>query len=442
MNVYNFERIEKCYVCGNIDRNLNRFISSVTSNIKNFEKKEHPKEIERQARLKAQREAMVAARLGGGNLPPFGGRPIGGHAILDRGPRAVRMADIEDIQTTYTTKLKSSSYLKSTSNLDSTYNDSVIIVCGNCGIGTKSKEYYDDVFTEFNKILDANNCFVLFVRGNNDDPSYFENRLIDFEHIKTIPDYSVVALKTYNCLCIGGSVSFDKEWKLSQEKEFGKKLFWENEAPIFNEEELDAILKKFKISCVVTSTSPTFAYPGTNAFKKSKWLSEDKSILNRFSDERKVIDKIYEKIVDCDTKPYIWAYGRFKMNNQAKVNDILFSSMQSYQFVQLNSLFSMFFGVDTSKLLGNNEHTDDNFFDNHNPQKMEAYDHEELVDDLGEFLDEEEPQDEMEIVDEPQNEANPGVAYWDIPRFEYAPVHGNIFEVNDIVGELRHDGAN
>ena len=442
MNVYNFERIEKCYVCGNIDRNLNRFISSVTSNIKNFEKKEHPKEIERQARLKAQKEALMAARFGGGNLPPFGGRPVGGHAFADRGPRAVRMADIENIQAAYTTKLKTSSYLKSTSNLDSTYNDSVIIVCGNCGIGTKSKEYYDDVFTEFNKILDANNCFVLFVRGNNDDPSYFENRLIDFEHIKTIPDYSVVALKTYNCLCIGGSVSFDKEWKLSQEKEFGKKLFWENEAPIFKEDELDAILKKFKISCVVTSTSPTFAYPGTNAFKKSKWLSEDKSILNRFSNERKVIDKIYEKVVDCDTKPYIWSYGRFKMNNQAKVNDILFSSLQSYQFIQLNSLFSMFFGVDTSKLLGNNEHTDDNLFNDHNPQKMEAYDHEELVDDLGEFLDEEEPQDEMEIVDEPQNEANPGVAYWDIPRFEYAPAHGNIFEVNDIVGELRHDGAN
>lgn len=435
MNVYNFERIEKCYVCGNIDRNLNRFISSVTSNIKNFEKKEHPKEIERQARLKAQREAMVAARLGGGNLPPFGGRPMA-HAfadIVDRGPRPQRMVNIEDVQAAYTSKLKRSSYLNSTSNVDNTYNDSVIIVCGNCGIGTKSKEYYDDVFTEFNKILDANNCFVLFVRGNNDDPSYFENRLIDFEHIKTIPDYSVVALKTYNCLCVGGSVSFDKEWKLSQEKEFGKKMFWENEAPIFKEDELDAILKKFKISCVVTSTSPSFAYPSTNAYKKSKWLSEDKSIFNRFSDERRIIDKIYEKIIDGDNKPYIWAYGRFKLSNQAKVNDILFSSMQSYQFVQLNSLFSMFFGVDTSKLLGNNEHTDDNFFDNHNPQKMEAYEHEELADDLGEYIDDEEPQDEMEIVGEPQNEPRMEDVQWYMPRFR-----DNIFNVNEVVGELRH----
>ena len=426
MNVYNFEKIEKCYVCGNIDRNLSRFISTITSNLKNFEKKEHPKEIERQARLKAQKEAMMAARLRGLG----GGVPLGGHAIADIGPRAVRMVDMDDIQAAYTTKLKTSSYLKSA--LDNSYNDSVIIVSGNCGIGTKNKEYYDDVFTELNKVLDANNCFILFVRGNNDDPSYFENRLIDFEHIKTIPDYSVVALKTYNCLCIGGSVSFDKEWKLSQENQFGKKLFWENEAPIFKGEELDAILKKFRISCVVTSTSPSFAYPGTNAFKKSKWLSEDKSILNRFSDERKVIDKIYEKIVDCDTKPYIWAYGRFKMNNQAKVNDILFASMQSYQLVSLNNMLSMYFGVDTSKILGTNEHTDDDIFNDPNPQKMETYDHEEAIEG-DEFLDD--LQDEIEEIAEPQNEARIDAGYWDAPRFEYAPARG--IYVNNNIGEAR-----
>lgn len=439
MNVYNFERIEKCYVCGNIDKNLSRFINTITSNLKNFEKKEHPKEIERQARLKAQREAMVAARLGGGNLPPFGGRPIGGHAILDRGPRDIRIEDIEPRAINRISELK---FSKHASILDNTYNDSVIIVSGNCGIGAKRKEYYDDVFSELNKILDANNCFILFVRGNNDDPSYFENRIIDFEHIKTIPDYSVVALKTYNCLCIGGSVSLDKEWKLSQEEQFGKKLFWENEAPIFKEEELDAILKEYKISCVVTSTSPSFSYPGTNAFKRSRWLSEDKTILNSLSNERKVIDKIYEKVVDCETKPYIWAYGRFKLNNQAKVNDILFASMQSYQLLSLNSALSIYFGVDTSKMVGNNEHTDDNILNDYDMPKQIPYVHEGALDNV-ELNEEEAFENDIEEIDEAQHEAriDVGNAYWDIPRFEYAPAHGNIFEVNDIVGEIRHDGT-
>lgn len=421
MNVYNFERIEKCYVCGNIDRNLSRFINTITSNLKNFEKKEHPKEIERQARLKAQKEAMMAAQLGGG---------LGGirHAFADRGPRDIRIEDIEPRAINRISKLKSS---KHASILDNTYNDSVIIVSGNCGIGTKRKEYYDDVFSKLNKILDANNCFILFVRGNNDDPSYFENRIIDFEHIKTIPDYSVVALKTYNCLCIGGSVSLDKEWKLSQEEQFGKKLFWENEAPIFKEDELDAILKEYKISCVVTSTSPSFSYPGTNAFKKSKWLSEDKTILNSLSNERKVIDKIYEKVVDCETKPYIWAYGRFKLNNQAKVNDILFASMQSYQLLNLNSALSIYFGVDASKMVGNNEHTDDNIFNDYDIPKQMEYDHEGILD--GEEFDEEEAfEDEIEEIGEPQTEEarmDIGNVYWDIPRFEYNQAANNIFEL-------------
>jgi hypothetical protein len=38
MNVYNFKKIEKCYVFGNIDRNMDRFIKTITSNISKFKK--------------------------------------------------------------------------------------------------------------------------------------------------------------------------------------------------------------------------------------------------------------------------------------------------------------------------------------------------------------------------------------------------------------------
>jgi hypothetical protein len=63
MNVYNFKKIEKCYVFGNIDRNMDRFIKTITSNISKFKKEEHPKEIERQERLK-KREAEGLAHGG------------------------------------------------------------------------------------------------------------------------------------------------------------------------------------------------------------------------------------------------------------------------------------------------------------------------------------------------------------------------------------------
>lgn len=365
MNVYNLKNIENCYVCGNIDRNLDRFIKSVTSNLSHFEKKEHKKEAERQARLKARSE--IPSMGLGGRLMPHSGR-----------------------------KVKASFYGLSFNNYDNT----LIIVSGNCGIGIKSKKYYEDTFAELDKVLAANNSYIFFVRGNNDDPSYFENKAIDFEHVKTLPDYSVVALKNYNCLCIGGSVSIDKEWKLSQEKQFGIKMFWENEAPIFDEKKLDEILNEFNISCVVTSTAPTFVYPGTNSFKRSKWFSNDKTILKEFNKERKTMDKIYENIMDCDHKPYLWFYGRFKLGQNSKTNDIMFVSLTQYQTMQISNLLMSFFGIDPSKELGSNDQATEKLFEEKKPSKNSHGIEIDEVQQAPDLLDEEiEPEGDEEIVE-------------------------------------------
>lgn len=332
MQVYDLKKLEKCFVCGNIDRNMDRFIGMITSNLSNYTQQEHPKELERQERLKQRANNGIFAH------------------------RNRRFE--EEIRAVSAKKMKSFGGWG-----DSTYNNSVIIVSGNCGIGNKSMKYYQDTFEKLDKILADNNCFVFFVRGNNDNPTMFNEEKINFEHVKTIPDYSVIQLKNFNCLCIGGSVSLDKEWKLSQEKTFGKKLFWEGEEPYFDEKGLDEILKRYKIGCVVSSTSPSFAFPGTNAFNRSKWFKEDASIKGMFSKERKTLDKIYDKIMDADVKPYAWLYGRFKQHNHTKVNDIIFDSLNSFQIENVGQLISSYFGIDISKKLGDNVFALDSFLE-------------------------------------------------------------------------------
>ena len=367
MNIYDFKKIEKCFVCGNIDRNMDKFIQDITSNLTHYKQTEHPKEIERQERLRNRQN----------NHHPFADMPMVGEA-----PRPLRRVRA------FTDALDSSfKKMKKVSN--DTYNNSVVIVSGNCGIGTKSMDYYNEVFGKLNKILSQNNCIILFIRGNNDDPSIFNECKIDLSNIKTIPDYSVVLLKYFNCLCIGGSTSIDKEWKLSQEKQFGKKLFWEGECPFFDEKTLDEILAKYQIGCVITSTSPSFTFPGTNAYNKSKWLKEDSSIKSALSKERKTLDKIYEKIVDGDKKPYVWLYGRFKQHNHSKVNDILFNSLSAFSVENVNNLIESYFGLDVSKKLGGNVFTFDTFICDNEPNvPMNGHMHE--ADDVEELAEEEE----------------------------------------------------
>lgn len=234
------------------------------------------------------------------------------------------------------------------------FTNSVVIVAGNCGMGERSLEYYLDVLGEFNGMLAERNCHVMIVRGHDDDPSYFSEKRIDLSNVKTVPDYSVIELKYLNCLCIGGSVSVDREWKLSQEVEFGKKMYYEDEKPHFDEAAIEEISSAYKIHCVVTSTSPSFAYPGGNTYNNSRWSHGEGTLVDELREERTVLNKIYTKLVDGNQKPYIWLYSRFEKKNANMLDDILFKSLKRNDIVDVCGMIESNFHITINKALGSN----------------------------------------------------------------------------------------
>jgi signal recognition particle subunit SEC65 len=173
----------------------------------------------------------------------------------------------------------------------------------------------------------------------------------------------------------------------------------------YNEENIDKILKKYNIACVVTASCPSFAYPGMNSFKHSTWASNDKTVIKDITEERMFMDKIYNKIVENNKKPYIWTYSRFKNSNQNMINDILFQSLNSFQFFHFNDTASSFFKVDFSKMLKENEYVADSF-----KKKMTAhaftYNDPFADEDIGEPMEDGEMIDEENIpAEEGNNEA-------------------------------------
>ena len=374
MKVYDYGKTKNCLICGNIDGNFDRFIKTVVGslrNLKSYVVETHPKEIERQERLARKREEE--SHNGGGGI--FGG-PAPHYA-----PRPTRLKKMPKMM-----------------NCGYNLTDTVIIVDGCNGFGERDLKYYHDKLEMFNKVLADNNTHVLFMRGN-DDPKYFEDALIDLSNIKTIQDYSVIKLSKFNCLCIGGCVSLDRTWRMEQEKRIGRKMYWENERMQYNEEDIDKILKEYNIACVVTASCPSFAYPGMNSFKYSTWASKDKTVIKDITEERMIMDKIYNKIVENNKKPYIWAYSRFKNSNQNMINDILFQSLNPFQFFHFNDTASSFFKVDFSKMLKENEYVADSF-----EKKMKAhaftYNDPFADEDIGEPMEDEEMIDEENIPEE------------------------------------------
>ena len=339
MKIYDYGKIKTCLICGSINGNVDRFIKMIVgslTNIRKYKVEQHPKEIERQERIRREQEEEAQALADIRN--PFGIddilRPHDQHGNAP-GRYAKKMR-------------KQSKYC------GYCLDNAVLIVNGSNTFGQNDLKYYYDKFNMLNDVLADNNTHILFVRGN-DDPKYFTDELLNLSNVKTIQDYSVIKLNKFNCLCIGGQVSLDRLWKSEQEKRIGKKMFWENEYMTFDEDAINAILSKHKISCIVTPSSPSFAYPGTNVFKKSPWVAKDKALLNDLNNERIIMDRIYNKIIESKSKPYMWTYSRFDASNQSVINDILFQSLCPFQFLDFNKAAADYFNIDFSKQLKENE---------------------------------------------------------------------------------------
>ena len=89
--------------------------------------------------------------------------------------------------------------------------DTLVIVAGDCGFGFERKGYYENIVRRNAKrVNDCNNRF-LFIRGNHDNPAYFDGRIFRHKRFMAIPDYSIVKANGHTILCIGGAISVDRQ---------------------------------------------------------------------------------------------------------------------------------------------------------------------------------------------------------------------------------------
>lgn len=83
--------------------------------------------------------------------------------------------------------------------------DTLVIIAGDCGIGFDTPGYYRRTYQRIAKTLKKLNSSLLLVRGNHDDPEFFQRERIVFPRMRTLPDYSVIRFKDHTILCIGGA---------------------------------------------------------------------------------------------------------------------------------------------------------------------------------------------------------------------------------------------
>lgn len=226
------------------------------------------------------------------------------------------------------------------------FTSSLIVVCGDCGFGFNKLQHYLDEFKKLNKECYERNNIICFIRGNHDDPIYFSDRLIQFSNMLTIPDYSILTNKKDNILCVGGGISIDREWRIKQEKisnfyknknsESRKKLYWENEQIVYDENALNEILKeKININIIATHSAPHVCPPyNTNGVQA--WLSKDPKLERDLQEERENLDKVLS-FAKKNFNVKNWVYGHFHDLNDTPNKNII----DGIEFRMLRNIESM-----------------------------------------------------------------------------------------------------
>lgn len=213
--------------------------------------------------------------------------------------------------------------------------ETLLIVAGDCGFGFDRPGYYEQVYNKDAGRLRKANNWIVFVRGNHDNPAYFNEERIAYKRWRTIPDYSVISVSSHNILCIGGAVSIDREYRKQQQVRYILKqtgYYWPDEIPVFSKEAIDSL--SLPIDTVVTHTAPSFCEKQDHIFLH-EWAESDPALLDDVAEERHTMDQIHEYLKKLNIPVQNWIYGHFHESWTAFIEGIRFKMLDIMEFYEL-----------------------------------------------------------------------------------------------------------
>lgn len=160
--------------------------------------------------------------------------------------------------------------------------DCILICVGDLGIGFK---YGSD--GELAGMLQLSNWFekrnIKFksIRGNHDDPWYWQSHPTNYSHFELIPDYTTKDINGEKWLFVGGGISIDRTVR-----RLGY-TYWKDEVFVLDES------KVVECDVLVTHSGPSWIGPFDKA-GISGWCQRDETLWDECLKERKDHNRLYE----------------------------------------------------------------------------------------------------------------------------------------------------
>lgn len=222
--------------------------------------------------------------------------------------------------------------------------DTLIIVAGDCGFGFERQGYYENVYNRNRKRLSKSNNWILFVRGNHDNPAYFRDYPIKHRRWMTVADYAVIKACGHYILCVGGAISVDRSYRIGdpqyhptkQDDPLAPNIYWTNEYPVFTVEKLDTISENYAIDTVVTHTAPSFCEL-TSKHGLANWAIRDEDLAAHVKYERQVMDKILDYLKSNHHPLRHWFYGHFHQSWHQEMDGVQYNMLDIMELMELRT---------------------------------------------------------------------------------------------------------
>ena len=216
--------------------------------------------------------------------------------------------------------------------------DTVIIVAGDCGFGFEKPCYYYNIYKRCRERLSKANNWTVFVRGNHDNPAYFNLQPMQHKRWMTLPDYSIVKACGHTILCVGGATSIDRTERMNSPcfhvqnpaEPFAPNIYWSDERPFYDEEKLQAISEVAAIDTVITHSSPSFCELNTQQGLFT-WAMRDKKLYHDVRQERQVMDDICACLLARNHPLRYWFYGHFHQSWRYEIDGIQYNMLDNME---------------------------------------------------------------------------------------------------------------
>ncbi len=207
--------------------------------------------------------------------------------------------------------------------LNMSITNSIMIICGNFGL-------FNDDIIKSEELIDLNyhcilNDIILYVlRGNNDNPEFFDGRKI-LSNIVTLQDITEKRLNDKTFLFIGGGISIDRYDKYLKGK------YFDNEKITIDFKRLN----DFKNIDIIVSFKPEpYVFDSSLTNFISHWVVGDACLENQLGKERDELKRFFKKIKNNNNIKYIIS-SHINKSIEIMVKDIKHKSLASLEFYKI-----------------------------------------------------------------------------------------------------------